>query len=140
VSWLAIAGVVLALVVVVIAVTVIARLGGETSAPVLQIAATDTDLGGVVVRPGFASDVIGHALSGREEILHNRVTTTRVKGQDVLHVDVVPRKRTSPAVVADLAGRAAGALSSMTGRDLPVFISIRDSVRARLAAEQPRVR
>jgi len=139
-SWIAVAGVAIALVVVVVAVVIIAHLGRTTSAPVLRVAASEDDLGGVVVRPAFASDVIGHALSGRDEIVHSRISTSRVKGQDILHVDVIPRKRTSPAAVADLVTRATDALAVMTGRDLPVFISIRTSVRARLAADQPRVR
>lgn len=140
VSWLAIAAVAVAVAVVVVSVVIVAHLGRTTSTPVLRVTAAEDDLGGVVVRPAFASDVIGHALSGREEIVHSRISTARVKGQDILHVDVIPRKRTSPAAVADLVTRATDALAVMTGRDLPVYISIRTSVRARLAADQPRVR
>ncbi|MGI6879610.1 hypothetical protein [Microbacterium sp. gxy059] len=127
------------LVIIVGAVTVIARLGGGRSSVVIRDEAGDGVQGPVVIRQGFASDAITQSLASRGEILASRVSASRVRGTDVLHVSVTPRQNTSPLDVAGTATRLVDNLAILTGRETPTLISIRSGVRARLAGDQPRV-
>lgn len=127
------------LVIVAGAVAVIVRLGGGRSNVVIRDEGGDGAQGPVVIRQGFASDAITHSLASRGEILTSRVSASRVRGADVLHVSVTPRKNTSPVDVAETVTRLVDNLSTLTGRETPTLISIHSGVRARLAGDQPRV-
>ncbi|WP_159500387.1 hypothetical protein [Microbacterium sp. 18062] len=139
VSWFVLALLVALLLVVVIAVTVIARLGGGRSSTVIRVEAAEGAQGPVTIRQEFASDAITHSLAGHDEILSSRVSARRVRGTDVLHVSVTPRQNTSLAEVAATVTRLVDNLATLTDRDTPTYVSIHSGVRARLAADQPRV-
>lgn len=127
------------LVIIVAAIVVIARLGGGRSSVVIRDETGDGVQGPVVIRQGFASDAITRSLASRSEILTSRVSASKVRGADVLHVSVTPRQNTSPVKVAETAIRLVDNLATLTGRETPTLISIHSGVRSRLAADQPRV-
>jgi len=139
VSWLTIGVLAVLLVIAVGAVAVIARLGGGRSSVVICEESGEGAQGAVVIRQGFASDAITHSLASRGEILTSRVSASRVRGEDVLHVSVTPRQNTSPVDVAETVARLVDNLARLTGRETPTLVSIHSGVRARLAADQPRV-
>jgi len=125
--------------VIVVAIVVIAKLGGGRSSVVIRDENGDGAQGAVVVRQAFASDAITRSLAHRGEILTSRVSAGRVRGTDVLHVSVTPRQNTSPAEVAETVTGLVDSLAVLTGRQTPTLVSVRSGVRARFAAEQPRV-
>lgn len=128
------------LLVIVGAVVVIARLGGGRSSVMIREETGDGVHGAVMIRQGFASDAITGSLAARPDILTSRVSASRVRGEDVLHVSVTPRQNASPLEVAETVTRLVDNLATLTGRQTPTCISIHAGVRARLAADQPRVR
>lgn len=128
------------LVIVVGAVAVIVRLGGGRSSVVIREESGEGAQGSVVIRQGFASDAITHSLASRGEILTSRVSASRVRGNDVLHVSVTPRQNTSPIDVAETVTRLVDNLAILTGRETPTLVSIHSGVRARFAADQLRVK
>ncbi|WP_353111532.1 hypothetical protein [Microbacterium sp.] len=140
VSWAALAALILLAVLVVLSVVVIARLGRGSSGSLIREEGGEDGLGPITIGPGFASDAITHSLGRREEILSSRVSTRKVRGADVLQVSVTPRRNTPPAEVAATVTRLTDSLAALTGRELPVYVSIHAGVRTRLAADQPRVR
>ncbi|KAA9106505.1 hypothetical protein [Microbacterium rhizomatis] len=138
-SWL-IVGVLAAIVLlVVLLIVLIARLGGGRSRTVLRAASSDTELGRVRIRSGFVSDAIQHSLQGRDEILFSSVSASDVRKQPVMHISVTPRQNTSPRQVLDDVGRLVANLSTLTGEDVPTYISIRSGLRAKLAHDQRRL-
>jgi|GEM_PF-453958 len=139
VSWLALGLLCALLAIVIIAVTVVARLGGGRSSTVIREEAEEGAKGSVSIRPAFASGAIAHSLSSHDEILSSRVNARRIRGSDVLHVSVTPRQNTSPVTVAETVTRLVDNLVTLTGRDTPTLVSIRSGVRSRLAADQSRV-
>ena len=140
VSWLAIAVLAALLAIVVVAVIIVARLGGGRSSTVLREEARDGAQGAVTIGHGFAADALTGALANRSEILSSRVAARKVRGIDVLHVKVTPRQRTSPRDVAELVGRLADNLAVLTGRETPMLLSIRSGIRSRVAASESPVR
>jgi hypothetical protein len=127
------------LIIVVAAVVVLSRLGGGRSSVVIRDDAGDGARGPVAIRQGFMSDAINHSLASRREILASRVSASRVRGAEVMHVSVTPRQNTSPVVVAGMVTRLVDNLAVLTGRETPTLISIHSGVRARFAGDQPRV-
>jgi hypothetical protein len=127
------------LLIVVAAVVVIARLGGGRSSVMIRDDSADGTPGAVVIRQGFASDAITGSLASRRDILASRVSASRVRGEDVLHVSVTPRQNTSPVEVAETVTRLVDNLATLTGRQTATCISIHAGVRARFAADRPRV-
>lgn len=138
-SWFVLAILAVLVLIVVTAVTVIARLGGGRSSVVIRAEAAEGAQGSVTIRDRFASDAITHSLARRDEILSSRVTSRRVRGTDVLHVSVTPQQNTSPVDVAATVSRLVDNLATLTGRETPTYIAIHSGVRARLAADRPRV-
>ncbi len=139
VSWFAIAVLAVLLAVVVIAIVIIARLGGGRSRTVLREEAREGAQGAVTIGHGFAADALTGALATRSEILSSRVTSRRLRGVDVLHVKVTPRQHASPREIAEVVGRLAENLVLLTGRETPMLLSIRSGLRSRVAAGEPRV-
>ena len=127
------------LVIVVGAVAVIFRLGGGRSGVVIREESGEGTQGSVAIRHDFVSDAITHSLARCSDILTTRVSASRVQDNDVLHVSVTPRQNTSPVDVAETVTRLVDNLAILTGRETPTLISIHTGVRARFAADQPRV-
>jgi hypothetical protein len=124
---------------IVLAIGMICRLGGGRSSVVVRDEGGPDSLGPVTIREGFAADAITSSLANHAEILTSKVSTHRLRGDDVLHVSVTPRQNVSPVQVADTVGRLVDNLATLTGRQTPTCITIHTGVRARLAADQPRV-
>lgn len=140
VSWSTLALLAVLALVVAAAMIVIARLGGGRSTAVIRVESAEGAQGPVTIRHGFASDAITHSLAQRGEILSSRVDARRVRGTEVLHISVTPRRNVSPADVAATVLRLVDNLATLTGGEAPTYVSIRAGVRSRLAANQPRVR
>ncbi|WP_144796805.1 hypothetical protein [Microbacterium paludicola] len=139
VSWFVVGILAALLLIAAAAVLVMARLGGGRSSTVLREEASGGAHGAITIHPGFASDAITHSLNDRDEILACRVAARRVRGADVLHVSVTPRKNTSPIAVANTVTRLVDNLAALTGRETPTLVSIHAGVRSRLAADHSRV-
>lgn len=139
VSWFMLGMIAVLSLVVVVAVIVIARLGGGRSDAVIRVESGEGPQGPVTIRHGFASDAITRSLAAHDEILSCRVSARRVRGADVLHVSVTPRQNTSPVDVAAAVTRLVDNLATVTGEETPTLVSIRSGVRARLAADRSRV-
>lgn len=139
VSWLIVAALAVQVVLIVLAIAVLAHLGGRRSRTVLRATGAESPLGPVTVQESFASDAIRNTLSAHEEILSSSVSANEVKGRPVLHVSVTPRQNTSPRAVADLLARLTANLATLTGQDIPTYISIHTGLRARLATDARRV-
>ena len=139
-SWLAIAALALIVtLVVVLIVTAVRIIGGGRSHTVFRSGAQENPLGRVIVEEGFVSDALTHSLEQRDEILFSNVTANDVRRQPVLHVSVTPRQNTSPRDVVEDVDQLVTNLATMTGGDVPTFISIHSGLRARLADDQRRL-
>jgi ABC-type multidrug transport system fused ATPase/permease subunit len=139
-SWMAVAALALiVLLVVVLIVTAVRIIGGGRSRTVFRSGAQENPLGRVVVEEGFVSDALTHSLAQRDEILFSNVTADDVRKQTVMHVSVTPRQNTSPKDVLEDVDQLVTNLATLTGRDMPTFISIHSGLRARLADDQRRL-
>lgn len=138
-SWFVLALLFVLLLVVVAAVLVIAQLGGGRSNVAVRFERGEGAQGAVTIRQAFASDAITHSLRGHGEILSSRVSTRRLRGEDVLHVSVTPRQNVSPVNVASTVTDLLDNLAVVMGRETPTLVSIRSGIRSRLAADQSRV-
>lgn len=132
---------VITVIVVLIALLIVAltRLGGGRSKTLVGAERTENDLGRVQVRAAFASDALQNSLGNRGEILFSSVRARTVRKQQVMHVSVTPRQNTSPRQVADDVDTLARNLSTLTGEEIPTYISIHSGLRAKLAHDQRRL-
>lgn len=96
-SWLSAGVLALLVVIVTVAVIIVLRLGGGRSSTVTRSEAIDGAIGPVTVLQGFAQDALGESLHRDESILAAKVTTSRIRGEDVLHVAVTPRQTRHPS-------------------------------------------
>ena len=126
-------------VVVIVAVMVIARLGGGRSGVVIREEAVAGAQGSVTIRHGFAADAITQSLAAHDEILSSKVGARRLWGADLLHVSVTPRQNASPVDVAETVTDLVDRLAQLLGREVPTLVTIRSGIRSRLAADQSRV-
>lgn len=139
VSWIAIAALALILFLVVLLIVALTRLGGGRSRAVLRSSSAQNPLGRIVVQDSFVSDALKNSLAQRDEILFSSVTAHEVRKTPVLHVSVTPRQNTSPSqVVADV-DRLVSNLATLTGTDVPTYISVHSGLRAKLAHDQRRL-
>lgn len=139
-SWLSVGALALLVVIVAVAVLIVARLGGGRSSTVTRSEAIDGAIGPVTVLQGFAQDALGESLHRDESILAAKITTSRIRGEDVLHVAVTPRQNASPIVTARTVTTLVDNLARLTGAETPTFVSIHAGLRSKLAADQARVR
>ncbi len=138
-TWLGIGIAAVLIAIVVVAVVVLTRLGGGSGGGILTSDSGREMRNAIIIEQGFASDALTQTLERREEILSARVRARRVRGTDVMHVTVTPRKNTSPAEVATTVGALIANLETLVGRDLPALVSIKSGIRSRLASDQSRV-
>lgn len=130
---------VLIVVLLVLLVITLARLGGGRSRNLLSSGSSDNPVGRVSVRPAFVSDALQHSLKNRDEVLFSHVTASDVRKQPVMHISVTPRQNTSPRLVLDDVDRLATNLATLTGEEVPTYISIHSGLRAKLAHDQRRL-
>jgi hypothetical protein len=138
-TWLGIGIDAVLVVVIVVAVIVLTCLGGGSGGAVLTSDSGRDTRNTIVIEQGFASDALTQTLERHEEILSARVRARRIRGNDVMHVTVTPRKNTSPAEVATTVGTLIANLETLVGRELPALVSIKSGIRSRLASDQSRV-
>lgn len=98
-----------------------------------------TELGRIAVTESFASQALLASLEHDDDIVSSRVAVRRTGGAPLLHVDVIPRRRVSPVSIATRVDRLIANLGRLTGDALPAVVTIRSSVRARLASDARRV-
>lgn len=139
VSWIAIAALALIVFLLVMLIVALVRLGGKRSRSVLGAFGAQNALGRVIVQDAFVSDTVKHSLGRRDEILFSSVSTDAVHRTPVLHVSVTPRQNTSPRDIAQDVDRLVSNLATLTGKDVPTFISIHSGLRAHLARNQRRL-
>lgn len=130
---------VLIVLLLVLLIVTLARLGGGRSRNLLSSGSADNPLGRVSVRPGFVSDALQHSLKNRDEILFSHVTASDVRKRPIMHISVTPRQNTSPRQVLDDVDRLATNLATLTGEEVPTYISIHSGLRAKLAHDQRRL-
>lgn len=139
-SWLMIGAVaVLAIAMIVLIVILIRTPSVRRSRALVRAHGAENPLGRVTVKESFASDALTASLGQRDEILSTSVTAHDVKGQPVLHVSVTPRQNTSPRALVERVDRLVANLATLTGQDVPTYISIHSGLRARLAHDQNRL-
>ncbi|AMB58619.1 hypothetical protein [Microterricola viridarii] len=138
-SWIAIAA--LAVIVLLLAMLIVAlvRLGGKRSHTALGSLGAQNSLGRVIVHDAFMSDAVKHSLGRRDEILFSSVSADAIHKTPVLHVSVTPRQNTSPRDIAQDVDRLVANLATLTGYDVPTYISIHSGLRAQLAHNQRRL-
>lgn len=138
-SGLAIGILVLIVFLVVLLIVILTRLGGGRTRTVLRGTGSENSVGRVHIHAGFVSDAIQHTLQNRDDILFSSVTASDVRKQPVLHVSVTPRQNTSPKQVLDDVDRLVSNLATLTGEEVPTYISIHSGLRAKLAHDQRRL-
>ena len=138
-SWAVIGILALILLLVILLIVVLTRIGGGRSRTVLRSTGADNPLGRVRINDAFASDALKTALGERDEILFSSISAHEVKREPVMQVNVTPRQNTSPRDVVEDVDHLVSNLSSLTGRSVPTYISLRSGLRAKLAADQQRV-
>ncbi|MGZ8804875.1 MAG: hypothetical protein ACXWZG_06195 [Microbacterium sp.] len=139
VSGLAIGALALIVFLIVLLVIALTRVGGGRARTVLRASGGENSTGRVIVRAGFVSDALQHSLQNRDEILFSSVSASDVRKHPVLHVSVTPRQNTSPRHVFDDVDRLVTNLGTLTGEEVPTYISIRSGLRAKLAQDQKRI-
>jgi hypothetical protein len=140
VSWLAVgilAAIVVALALIIVAIVRI--VSQRRTKTVLRTSGADNPLGRIAVTESFASDAIKNSLAGRDEILSAQVTANDVRRRPVMHVSVTPRQNTSPRELAEHIDELVRNLATLTGQDLPTYISIHTGLRARIAHDRQRL-
>lgn len=138
-SWVAVGGVAVIVLAVALLIFLLTRVGGGRSRVVLRSAASETPLGRVVVREGFASDALKNALSTRPDVLSVSVSAADIRRQPVMHVAVTPRQNTDPRALAEDVDRLVANLAIVTGQQIPTYISVHSGLRAKLAADHRRL-
>lgn len=140
ISWLALGVLaVIVVLVVLIVVAIVRTVSGRRTKTVVRSSGAENPLGRVTVTESFASDAMKSSLASRDEILSAAVTANDIKRQPVLHVSVTPRQNTSPRELAEHIDGLVGNLATLTGQDLPTYISIHTGLRARLAHDKQRL-
>lgn len=139
VSGLALGALALIVLLIVMLIVALTRLGGGRSRTVLRTSGGQNAVGRVTIRAGFVSDALQHSLDARDDVLFSSVSAAEVRKQPVMHVSVTPRQNTSPRDVFDDVDRLVSNLATLTGHDVPTYISIRSGLRAKLAHDQRRL-
>lgn len=139
VSGLALGALALIAFLVVMLIIALTRLGGGRTRSILRASGGQNSLGRISVRAGFAADALQHSLQNRDDILFSSVSASDVRKQPVMHVSVTPRQNTSPRHVLDDVDRLVVNLATLTGEDVPTYISIKSGLRAKLAHDQKRL-
>lgn len=139
VSWIAIVALVLIIFLVIMLIVTLTRIGGGRSHTVLRSTGAQNPLGRVTVRESFASDALKHSLRQRDEILFSSVTASDIGKTPVMHVSVTPRQNTSPKNVVQDVDQLVTNLATLTGKNVPTYISVHSGLRAKLAHDQRRL-
>ncbi|MFD4420239.1 hypothetical protein ACFWN7_01895 [Agromyces sp. NPDC058484] len=138
-SWIGLAVLALILLLIVLLIVALTGIGGRRSRTVLRSTGQENPLGRVTVQEAFASDALQHSLGTRDEILFASVTANNVKKRPVMHVSVTPRQNTSPRHVMEDIDHLVSNLATLTGKNVPTFVSMHSGIRAKLAHDQSRV-
>lgn len=125
-SWLLLAGVVLAAVLVFLAVLLVVAQGRGRTATL--VARSDE---GVAIDTAVAERAITEALARRSGILSAKVAAYSVRGTTVLKVSVAVRRGISPRETLAAVEDVVRAWDRALGRELPVLVDIGSNLRTR---------
>jgi len=134
-SWVIVGALAAIVIVLALIVVVLAKLGGGRSRSVLRTSADDNALGRIVVKDSFAADALTTSLGARSDVLTAKVSAADVKKETVLHVAVTPHRSASPRTVVLEVDRLTSNLEALTGRSMPIYVSLRSGLRSRMATE-----
>lgn len=123
----------------VLCIIIMARLGGGRAASVTRLEPGEGPIGAITLEESFAADALAHSLETDDAVVTSKVSTRRIRGVDVLHIQVAPRQNVSPGIIVERVSGLIDNLSTLLGRDLEALVSVRSGIRARFAADQPRV-
>ncbi|MBW4042567.1 MAG: hypothetical protein HIU86_10645 [Acidobacteria bacterium] len=134
-SLLVIGIAVVALLLIVLLVAFIARQGHGRSAAALEQrnGATSTRIDLSIPRA-----LLEEHLGRRDELVGLRISAYEVRGTPMLKVTARCRRGVSPAVVAEIIGRAVRDLETIVGTDVPTFVQLTGGFRAG-SATRPQV-
>jgi len=126
-SLLVVGIVVVALVLVVLLIVFIAKQGHGRSAAAIEQrdGTTSTRIDLAVPRA-----LLEEHLAKRDELVGLRISAYEVRGTPMLKISARCRRGVSPAVVADLIGRAVGDLEQIVGTDVPAFVQLTGGFRS----------
>lgn len=130
-SLLVLGMIVVSLVLIILLIAFIVRQGHGRSAAALQqhAGATSTRIDLAVPR-ALLEDHLGK----RDELVGLRISAYEVRNTPMLKITARCRRGISPAVVADLIGRALQDLETIVGTDVPAFVQLTGGFRAGSAA------
>jgi hypothetical protein len=134
-SLLVLGMIVVSLVLIVLLIAFIARQGHGHSAAALQqrAGATSTRIDLAIPRA-----LLEDHLKRRDELVGLRISAYEVRNTPMLKITARCRRGISPAVVADLIGRALQDLETIVGTDVPAFVQLTGGFRAG-SATRPQV-
>lgn len=131
-SWLLIALVALAAIIVIVLAVFVFRQGrGHTSTLVAQ---PDLAVGSIRVDTKVAQQAIQDALSARPELVTSHVSSYSVRGTPMLKVATTARRGVSPREVIQIVDDALLALDAVLGTEIPALVHISGGFRARTAS------
>lgn len=139
ISWLQLGVLAAIVLVVVLLVVLVSKLGGGRTGTLLRPGGLAGDRGRITVDAAFVSDAVKHSLQQRDEILRASVSASDFRTGPVMHVSVTPRQNTSPRQVADDLDVLLTNLTTLTGSEVPTYLSIHSGLRSRIARDQRRL-
>lgn len=134
-SLLVLGIVLVSLILIVLLVVFIAKQGHGRSAAALQTSdgATSTRIDLAIPRT-----LLEEHLKQRDEIVGLRISAYEVRSTPMLKISARCRRGVSPAVVAELIGRAVTDLEQIVGTDVPAFVQLTGGFRSG-SASKPQV-
>jgi len=129
----------LIIILLILVILVLTHVGGGRSRTVLHASGQQNPLGHVTVQESFVSDALKHSLNNREEVLFSSVSAKNIRKQPVLHLSVTPRQNTSPRDLVEDLNTLVTNLATLTGENVPTYISLHSGLRAKLARNQRRL-
>lgn len=134
-SWMTIAWVVLAIIVILLMLDWIARQGGGKTR---QFSMPDSEgpEGRTVPTVSFVDALLEDAIEGDRWIASTKTTAWDVKGKPGLAIDVNTYKGADPAHLKEVMDRAIARLDSVMGTQIPVRVRFTTNLRARFSSAE----
>jgi hypothetical protein len=129
-SWVPLAGLAVAALLIVLLIVFIARQGRGHIERLIE--AGPSAAGGTIVDAAVAEQLLTDALHGHPEFVTVSVCTYRVHGEPVLRVSAGVRRGVSPRDALTVVERAVHGLDRVLGAQIPVLVKLGGGVRGRL--------
>ncbi|WP_053387854.1 hypothetical protein [Leucobacter japonicus] len=97
------------------------------------------ETGRLTLAPRFIADALHASLEQRPDVVGARVDLRRLGTEDFVHVILTPRRGARAGELAAVAAETAERFARLTGIEYRAIVSLRTSVRARLAGDPPRI-